>query len=192
MDAETFFADVKLDSDTSKVLTERFSQVSKSLESLQSEAKANEERFTGSIADRDKAKARVKELEDKIRKGDFDGAKELKELNEKLSKDFETADLSLNEYKGKYEQLEKDFKAKSKELDTLIKEQKEVIIGKLPANLKPSDDLLSKMSVKDLNAFYDGLVKENVVTDKTFHPKNNGETKKADIAKYYKDRLLRQ
>ena len=108
MDAKTFFDGVKLDSDAQKTLTERYSEVSKTIEQLQADATANEERFTSSVKDRDKAKARVKELEDKIRKGDFDGAKELKELNEKLTKDFEVSESSLNEYKSKYDKLEKE------------------------------------------------------------------------------------
>lgn len=186
MDAKTFFEGVTLDGEAQKILTDRYTQVSQTLESLQADASSYKEKFEGSITDRDKAKGRVRELEDKIKKGDFDGAKELKELNEKLSKDFEASELSLTEYKDKYGKLEKDFTAKVKELETLIDEQKGLTLSKIPENLKPSEDLLKKMSLKDLNGYYDGLVKQNIITDKTLHPGNNGGAKAKTLAEWKK------
>jgi len=183
VDAKTFFSDVKLDNDTQKVLQDRFSEVSKTIETLQADANAHKERFEGSVSDRDKAKARVKELEDRIRKGDFDGAKELRELNEKLSKDFETTDLTLNQYKSNYEKLEKDFKAKSKELDEYVTEAKKKLLENIPDNLK---EVASRMNLKDLNEFYSGLSKEKIITDKTIHPGNNGKAKPTNLAEWKK------
>lgn len=188
MDANTFFDGVKLDGDTQKILTERYGQVSKTLEQLQADAAAYEERFTGSVKDRDKAKARVKELEDRIRKGDFDGAKELKELNEKLSKDFEVTETSLNEYKGKYEKLEKDFKAKSTELDKFIQIQKDKILKDIPTNLK---ETASKLGLEDLSNLYEGLVKEKIITDKSIHPNNNNGKPKPKTLSEWKANYLK-
>jgi len=136
-------------------------------------------------------KKRRQELESKLMK--FDDEVKKREL-EKLEKDGKLQEL-VDKYKtdyttldSKYSNLESEYNAKVKELTDLIQQQKELVINKLPANLKPSDDLISKMSVKDLNEYYDGLVKAKVVTDKTLNPVN-GKEEKADIAKYYKNRI---
>ena len=130
------------------------------------------------INTRQKAKDRIKELEEKITKGDIDGLKEAKELANKYKADLDGLSESHNTLKEDYEKV-------SKKYGDTIANFKKGILDKIPDNLKPSEELLSKMSVEDLTNYRDGLVKQNVIVDKsTSIAPPNGKKKFDTLAKW--------
>jgi hypothetical protein len=182
MDIENVFEGIELPEDAKTKLTGKLESFKSQIDSsYTTKLEESDNKLKEAIESRDKTKARIKDYEEKIKKGDFDGARELKELNEKLSKDLEGYETTVNEHKSKYEKLEKDFKAKSEMFDKFVKAQKDEILEKIPEKLKSSAE---KLGLEDLRNFHKGLVEEQIIVDKTLHPGNNKGEKAKTLAEW--------
>ena len=182
MDIEKLFEGVELPEDTKTKLTGKLESFKTELDSTYStQLEESNSKLKEAVEARDKTKARIKEYEEKIKKGDFDGARELKELNEKLSKELESYESTVNEHKSKYEKLEKNFKAKENQLNEFVQASKKEILEKIPDKLRASAE---KMNLTDLREFYQSLADTNIIVDKTLHPGNNRGEKAKTLAEW--------
>ena len=183
METDKLFEGLELKDELKTELSGRITKTLQEVESSYTKTiEESKSKLDEAIATRQKAKDRVKELEEKITKGDIDGLKEAKALAEKYKADYETSTAQI-------EELQTNYKSKADELTKYVDSAKSKILEKIPDNLK---EPAKKMGLEDLNAFYDGLVKEKVITDKSIHPNNNNHKKEfkssAEWVKYYNNK----
>jgi hypothetical protein len=171
-DAENFdsvFEGLEIKDEMKTELTGRLTKFKTDLENPYLEKMTEaESKLKEAIETRQRAKDKAKELEDKLAKGEFEGKKEMSDLLEKYRTDI---DSMTNEHTSVKEQLE----SKSKEFDKFIKIQKDKILKEIPQNLKPAAE---KMGLEDLGNFYEGLVKEKIIVDKSVTTTTNTNHKK--------------
>lgn len=145
MEINKLFEGVELEDNIKETLTGKLEEFKTGLEKSYGERLAEaDSKKNEAIESRDKAKTKLRELEDKLAKGDFEGAKELKDSLEKYRTENEAHSKTI-------EELQEQVETTSKKYNAILQASKDALLGQLE-----SDDLKeigNKLELEDLRKF---------------------------------------